>query len=327
MIKLELSGRFSLTRFIVWRPIAVSQKGIVLLLFIVGLFFVSSSLFLTVLNNNMATLRSEEDVSTALLDAKERLIAFALVSQEHFPGTVGPGHLFCPDTNGDGTPNSPCGTNGLGRLPQSVNTALGDTPISNFNSGVDEQFWFAIDNALRSSPASVLNSSTVGTLTVDGSNGFAAVLIAPGDVVGAQTRPSNTPANYLESGNTAGPAFERGNEVAATGFNDRILAVEYSEIMTPVTSRVAAMIKALLDTSHGSDASYPDDSSADDPAIANFDDVIAAGAPAWFSANLWNAQTNYVRLSTDSASLVFNGCGITYTVSLSGPTTRDSRQC
>lgn len=309
------------------KPPYDNQNGIVLLLFVVGLFLVSSSLFLTVLNNNMATLQSDEDVSKALLNAKETLIAFALVSEQHFPGSVGPGHLFCPDTNGNGTPNSPCGSNALGRLPQSLTTALGDTRITDFNNGVDQQFWLAIDDSLRNSPASILNSNYTGSVTVDGQGSIAAVLIAPGEIVGSQARPSNTPANYLEGANTSGPQFVGSNQIAASAFNDRVLAIKHSEIMTPVTSRVAAMLKGLLDTSHGNDASYPDDSTGpDDPAIANFDAVVS-GAPAWFAANEWDDQTTYVRTSTDSATLTFTGCGITYTVSLNAATTRDTRQC
>lgn len=302
------------------------QKGIVLLLFVAGLFLVSSSLLLTVLNNNVATLRNDQNVTSALIETKEALIAFALVSDAHFAGAVGPGHLFCPDTNGNGAANSPCAPNSLGRLPRTVTTALGEIPLTDFNEGIDQQFWFAIDSAIRSNPASIVNSSTVGTTSLDGRSSIAAVLIAPGEAIGSQTRSNNSPANYLESANTTAPAFQGSNSAAATDFNDRVLAIEFSEIMTPVTSRVADMIKDLLATSHGVDSSYPDDSSADDPAIQNFADVIAT-APAWFSANQWDSQTNYVRLNTQSATLVFSGCGITYTVSLNAATTRDSRQC
>lgn len=304
------------------------QRGVILLLIVVGLFLVSSSIFLTVLNNNMSTLAREQDTTAALLSAKEALIAFALLSEDHFSGVVGPGHLFCPDTNGNGLPNNPCagGLFSFGRLPQSINTDLGDTLLSNFNAGLDEQFWFAIDNSVRSDPASQLNSSTVSNITVNGVGGIAAVLIAPGGALGSQVRSNNTAANYLEGTNTGGPAFAGSNEESSETFNDRVLTIEYGEIMTPVTSRVAHTIKGLLDTYRGVSGSYPDDTSFDDPMLDDFTTVVG-GAPAWFGANDWLNQTTYVRLNTDSATLVFNGCGITYTVSLNTDTTRDARQC
>lgn len=305
------------------------QGGVILLLIVVGVFLVSSSIFLTVLNNNMATLRSESDTTAALLKAKEALIAFALVSEEHVSG-AGPGHLFCPDTDGNGLPNSPCaaGLYSFGRLPQSINTDLGDTLLSDFNAGLDEQFWIAIDDSLRSNPPGQLNSSTVSTITVNGIGGIAAILIAPGEALGSQVRANNTASNYLEGGNSTGPAFVGNSEESSETFNDRVLTIEFGEIMTPVTSRVANAMKELLDTYSGVSGSYPDDASFDDPMLDDFTTVMAGGsAPNWFVPNDWPNQTTYVRLNANSATLVFNGCGITYTVSLNADTTRDVRRC
>lgn len=303
-----------------------NQRGVVLMLFVVGLFLASSSLFLTVLNNNMGTLRRDQNVSVALLDAKETLIAFALLGEEHYgPAGAGPGHLFCPDTNGNGLPNSPCATGSLGRLPQSVSTLLGDNSISDFNAGIDEQFWFAVDDSLRDSPATPLNTATISGLSVDGLGGIAAVLIAPGPAIASQGRPNNTASNYLESPNESSPAFVTNNGSSPEFFNDRVLFISMNEIMSPLTARIAETIVTQLNVYHATSSSYPDDASFDDPMLDDFVTVMG-GAPAWFNANDWQNQTNYVRVDTDSATLTFNGCGITYTVSTSG-ISRDTRQC
>lgn len=295
------------------------QCGVILLLLVIGLFLVSSSVLLTVLNNNKAIQRGENDTTAALLKAKEALIAFALVSEEHFAG-AGPGHLFCPDTNGNGLPNTPCAPNALGRLPQSINTALGDTKFSDFDAGIDQQFWFAIDGPVRSNPPSQLNSSTVSNITVNGIGGIAAILIAPGEALGSKIRPNNISSNYLEGVNTSGPAFVSSKEESSETFNDRILTIEYAEIMAPVTSRVADSVKELLDVYHGANSFYP--------VVADFATVMAGpGAPAWFATNDWPNQFTYVRLNTDSATLVFNGCVITYTVSINSDTARDTTRC
>ena len=288
------------------KSVEVKQRGVVLLLFVVALFMLSFTFFLTALNNNRANQAQDTNVAQALSSAKEGLIAFATLGTEHFGAAgAGPGHLFCPDTNNNGSPNSPCGANPLGRLPQSVNTLLGATQFSSYGLGFDQAFWYAIDSSLRSSPASIFNSATVPALTVDGTTGYVAVIIAPGLGNAAQTRPSNLVNNYLEAGNGAGPSFVTFDSVAPANFTDRVLGIRLTEITTPVTARVSETIKTLLDNYRSVNATYPD--------VSDFATVMA-GAPAWFAANNWLAQTTYLRLNADSATLLFNGCSITYTV-------------
>ena len=290
------------------------QSGVVLLLFVIALFMISFTFFLTALNNNRANQAQDVNVAEALSAAKERLIAFATLSTEHYGAAgVGPGHLFCPDTNNNGLSNSPCGANPLGRLPRTTNTLMGLNTLTEYGMGFDQTFWFAIDSSLSNAVGSVFNSATVPALTIDGVAGYVAVLIAPGPGNGVQNRPTNTVGDYLEAGNVASPSFVTFDNVAPAGFNDRVLGIRRTEITTPVTARVAEAIKVLLDNYRGVSGSYPDDASFDDPALDDFNTVMA-GAPAWFTANNWLAQSTYVRLNTDSATLRFNGCSITYTV-------------
>ncbi len=307
------------------------QSGVVLLLFVIGLFIVSSSLFLTALNNNQAKQDRDLNAAAALSAVKEQLIAFAIMGPEHFGATgAGPGHLFCPDTNGNGLVN-PCLADPLGRLPRSVTTLLGTQRFTEFGVGLDQEFWFALDNSLRSNPAAVFNSSTVPTLTVDGATGYVAVLIAPGEANSLQARPNNIAANYLEGGNAASPTFVTSDALAPANFTDRLLGIRRAEIMPGVTARVAETIRATLDTYHGISGSYPDDASFDDPLLLDFTTVMGptGTAPGWFAANNWLNQVNanYVRLNTDSATVVFNGCGITYTLVFNTGITRSTNQC
>ncbi len=305
-----------------------NQQGVVLLLFVVALFMVSFTFLLTVLNNNRANQAQDANVAEALNAAKQELIAFATLSTEHFGAAgAGPGHLFCPDTNNNGLSNSPCGANPLGRLPRTVTTLLGTMQVSSFGVGFDQTFWFAIDSSLRSNPATVFNSATVPALTIDGVGNYVAVLIAPGAGNNAQARPNNLVDNYLEAGNTASPSFVTFDNLAPANFTDRVLGIRRTEITTPVTARVAAEIKTLLDNYRGLSGSYPDDSSFDDPALLDFDTVMV-GAPAWFAANNWLNQSTYVRLNTDSATITFNGCSITYTVAVNVTgVARSNNQC
>jgi hypothetical protein len=312
---------------------ASRQRGIVLLLILVGLLLVSSSLLLTVLNNNTSSLLREKSTSASLLEAKEALIAFATLSGEHYgDGGPGPGHLFCPDSNGNGLINSPCGNNALGRLPRTVTTADSELAISDLNGNSDQQFWFGLDDSLRNSPATPFNTMTVTNLTVDGTSGVAAVLIAPGIGLASQSRSSNTFSDYLEGPNSSAPAFVSSNNSSPTTFNDRVLSIGFNEIISPVTAIITETIKIELDLYHGVSGSYPDDTSFDDPLLKDFPTVmveaIAAGdIPAWFVSNDWLNLTNYVRVNTDAATLNFNGCGITYTVTANVDISRDTRQC
>lgn len=310
------------------RLTANNQQGVVLLLFVVALFSVGSTLFLTALNNNRAKQNRDLDAAMALKAVKEQIVAFATLGPEHFGAAgAGPGHLFCPDTNGNGLSNSPCGANALGRLPQSITTLIGTTQLSNYGIGQDQAIWFALDDSLRSNPASIFNSTTVPSLTIDGVTGYVAVLIAPGEANSLQTRPSNSATNYLEAGNSASPSFVTSDPLAPANFTDRLLGIEFDEVITPVTARVAETIKALLDAYHGSSGSYPDDTSFDDPLLDDFVTVMGT-APGWFAANDWLNQANYVRLTTDSASVVFNGCLITYTLNVNvAGITRSTNQC
>ncbi len=303
-----------------------AQQGVIILLMFVILFMAGASLFITYAGNNVVAFQSNDESVSALRDAKAALIAYAVLHGEHYGAAgAGPGHLPCPDTNGNGSENTPCGNNALGRLPQSiVAPTSGDTiQLSDFNYGVDQQLWYALANPARRTPVSAFNTTTATTHTLDGQT-MVAVLISPGQALGSQSRPSNNRTNYLEGTNTAGTSFVTNNGNGPDVFNDKALGITVNDIMEPVTARVAETIKTELDTYHGVNGQYPPDN-------AEFLTAIAT-APAWFATNSWNdtaAVTTYAQLTADTASLIFTGCGgLTYTLNnATGTITRAGTGC
>jgi hypothetical protein len=307
--------------------ISRSQQGAALLIMMLLLFLVSMAVLLKGLGRKNTQLHQEIATSQALAQAKDALIAHAVTYADNYPptGGAGPGHLMCPDTdlpafdvNGlplppYGSPNAPCGPNAIGRLPHSVTLGLGNLyPLSDSGSGIDQQFWYAVSNVCIANPNggvnNTFNSTTPGSLTLDGQGDVVAVIIAPGPPVTGQNRPSVNAADYLEAGNVSGPNFVSSYPANPNNFNDTVLSIRRSELMSPVTARVAEELKKYIDAYHVANSAYPPDQ-------VTFAGAFA-GAPPWLTANNWLAATTttYTRISINSATLVFNGCGITYTL-------------
>lgn len=275
-------------------------------------------MFITYANNTMVNQQRTDDMMRALSEAKDALIAYAVMHGDYYGAAgAGPGHLPCPDTNGNLQENTPCGLNALARLPVSITTPGGAVlQLSDYGRGIDETFWYALANEARRTPIAAFNTTTVTTLSANGQANMAAVLIAPGEALSTQMRPSNTDTNYLEAGNAGGPNFVSNNPAAPDNFNDRVLGITVQEIMSPVTARVAETIKAELDVFHTANGRYPN------PAIdpAEYGNAVAT-APAWFAANNWHTVSQYARIDDNSATITFTGCpNISYTLDNSAGT-------
>ena len=87
------------------------QSGAALILLMLGLVLFITSVFLTGVDKTGQTLKKEHKTQRSLASAKELLINFALLSDQQ-SGSPGIGYLPCPDTNGDGLSNTPCGALG-----------------------------------------------------------------------------------------------------------------------------------------------------------------------------------------------------------------------
>ncbi len=283
-----------------------------LLLFFVVLIMAGASLYIGYANNNLVNQQRTDNAMRALSEAKDALIAYSVMHGDYYGAAgAGPGHLPCPDTNGNTQGNTPCGLNALARLPVSITEPGGAVlEISDYGSGIDETLWYALANEARRTPISAFNTTTVTTLSANGQANMAAVLIVPGEAQSSQMRPSNNEANYLEAGNAGGPNYVSNNPADPDNFNDRVLGISVQEIMVPVTARVAEAIKAELDAFHSANGRYPN------PAIdpAEYGNAVAT-APAWFAVNDWDTVSQYARIDDNSASITFIGClNISYTL-------------
>jgi len=299
------------------------QQGIAMLLIMLLLFVVGLGGLMAALSNNQSGARRNSDLTTAMNQAKERLIAYSVMHGGYYSATgSGPGHLPCPDTNGNGQENSPCPATTLGRLPTSItlpSTAV--MPLSDYGSDLDQQFWYGISSAFRRAPAGVANTASAGSITVDGQTGIAAVIIAPGNATGSQSRPGNGASNYLEAGNAAGTAYVTSNAAAPADFNDRVVSISVSELMSPVTSRVVEVMHNQVKAYRIANGVYPD--------AANFAAAMV-GAPLWLTTNQWLANTVYTPAlpAFDTATIQFTSCSIIYSLNyLTDTISRSGARC
>ena len=207
----------------------------------------------------------------ALAQAKEALIAYAVTYGDAHPDKV-PGYLPCPEataptsTAKEGSADPSCGAKNvsvMGRLPWKT---LGLEPL---RDGAGECLWYAVSGTYKSNPATdMMNWDTNGLFAVFAAHGVspiygsgpenraAAVIFAPGAVVGSQNRNSvaNTavcggnyaPSNYLEASGSVNNAVISPTAGAVTEFvagsrdgdsNDRLLVITPQDIFDAIERR------------------------------------------------------------------------------------------
>jgi len=255
------------------------QRGAVLMVMLVILILGGTAMLLSSLNSTPLHIERDKITAHALAQAKEALIGYA-TTLKLTPATYPdrPGDLPCPDTNNDGVAEGSCGnaagstgqTARLGRLPWKT-LGLGD-----LRDGSGERLWYAVSNNFKKSTrTALLNSDTVGTITVrapdgsllnDGSNsnGAVAIIIAPGNVLqrsdkpSPQDRSSSAPENYLDiaygednatftdssiDGFIQGRVKDANNHVI---LNDQILVITRNHIMQSIQKRVVKEVVNAL---------------------------------------------------------------------------------
>ena len=255
------------------------QRGAALMVMLVILIVGAAAILLRSLNNTTLHIERDKITANALAQAKEALIGYATtlkLTSATYPDR--PGDLPCPDTNNDGVAEGSCGNAAgstgqaarLGRLPWKT-LGLGD-----LRDGSGERLWYAVSNNFKKSTrTALLNSDTVGTITVrtpdgsllnDGSNssGAVAIIIAPGDVLqrtdkpSPQDRSSAAPENYLDIAygednatftDSSVDGFIQGRVKDANDhviLNDQILVITRGNIIQSIQKRVAKEVVNAL---------------------------------------------------------------------------------
>ncbi|MDP3537139.1 MAG: hypothetical protein Q8S26_00385 [Azonexus sp.] len=201
---------------------------------------------------NVQQARTQQDnkLATAMAQAKDALIAYAVTDSDR------PGSLPCPDliTNNVGFDNFP----GDGKTDMfTVNQCpiyVGwlpwvtlDLPELTDNTGT--RLWYVLAPALRNhDSAQPINSDTLPGLQVDGTTDqVAALIIASRAPLAGQNRPSNLPADYLDDENGNGNDHKYVTGPASAAFNDLVLIITRQELMAAVEKRVANEVKSCLD--------------------------------------------------------------------------------
>jgi len=292
------------------------QRGAVIILFFLAIFLSGATVVLSALNNRVSNIARGVETQREMEKAKEALLAYALMYSREYAGS-GPGRLPCVDTDNDGLAN--CTAAQLGRLPEAVILPSGVRfALSNDGAGTDQQLWYALSPAFRTD-AATLNALTAGSLTLNGESGIVAVLIAPGTALTGQTRPGVVASAYLEDVNAAGTSFVSNSALA--NFNDRVVPVRRSELLSRVLPVVAQEIKGRLDTYHPANGNtYPVDQAT----------FLSAMTPGWLVTNNWHTSVETYTLTTppNIASVKFLNCAITFTFNFAtGTISRSQASC
>lgn len=174
------------------------QSGAILIIMMLGLVLFMASVFLTGVDKASQRSKKQEKTNMALASAKELLISFALLSDKQFPAALTAGYLPCPDSDGDGVSNVPCGAAGEsveGWLPWQT---LGSKPLKD---GDAVCLRYAVSGNYKITPSSVLikappteghfviHNSTNTVIVGTAPAGYAlAVVFAPSRLVSGQTR-------------------------------------------------------------------------------------------------------------------------------------------
>ena len=207
------------------------QSGAVLIIFMLGFVLFVATVFLTGVDKTSQMLKKQNKTQRSLASAKELLINFALLSDQQI-ASPGIGYLPCPDANGDGLSNAPCGAAGdsvEGWLPWQT---LGGKSLKD---GDAVCLRYAVSGNYKINPALPLVKgppSTEGHFVVHDQNNTVllgavsteyglAVVFAPGQVVTGQSRGLGAGAATICGSSAGGDAINR-----ATNYLDQLSSVD-----------------------------------------------------------------------------------------------------
>lgn len=225
------------------------QRGFTLLLLLLVILLGGLTIFLGARDSSApGAVQEVINDTTAAQRAREALKAYYLSDDEI------PGALPCPDAGDDGVADVYCQGGGqavyIGQLPW--RTLDVDRELGNL--------WYALDRDFRNNSSAVqpLNPGVPGSLTVDGQEGFAALVIAPGDALSGQDRSSGDVAAFVEGGNEDGDV-EFTDCVEEPDCNDRVYGITVDALFDRVQRRVVhAVARRLREFHEASDPGNPD---------------------------------------------------------------------
>lgn len=222
-------------------PCLRKQRGAALMVMLVIIIIGSAAFLVSALSRAGLQIERDKITADALAQAKDALVGYASSVTLTSSGSARPGDLPCPDINNDGSADTPCSGNALGRLPWKT---LG---LSDLRDSSGERLWYAVSTNFKNSPRTTctnsnltgcLNSDTSGTISVfssdgvllnngGGGTGAVAVIIAPGDVLQRQGGPlqdrssagTNTASNYLDIATVGAITQDNANFVDSSASN------------------------------------------------------------------------------------------------------------
>lgn len=300
------------------------QKGIALILFVMVVIIGATLLFASARSPNALQLERNQITLDALRMAKEALIAYAATHPDR------PGGLPCPDANNDGDPDI-SGTN--------CETELGWLPfrklqLPDLRDSNGDRLWYAVSTGFQENINPPLNSDSVTNITLNGTPGYIALVIAPQRPVSGQgaraindSNPSGDSSgvlNYLEQANAQAPFsnFISADEDATDDipFNDVVLGIKPVEMLPIVEQRVAGdlikLLRAYKDSllcsgsklpfaaPFGNNGTLPiaEASRTEGTIPSNIWGTPCPDLPNWYTEEEWYEHTSYQRcapLSTD----------------------------
>jgi hypothetical protein len=226
------------------------QKGGVLMVMLVILVLGITTIFVTALSGTAIQNKRNQTTAESLAKARDALISYAVSDPNR------PGELPCPDTDGDGSANSCSAASNklIGQLPWRT------LDLPDPRDGAAEKLWYIVSENFRTdttAPPPAVNSDTAGTISVNGTNGYAAVILAPGAALPGQNRPAaptalNTSTVYLqflENITQTTVATQAPNDIpgGAYTYNDQSLSLHPADFMPLIEKRVVREAKKCLD--------------------------------------------------------------------------------
>ena len=241
------------------------QRGAALLAMVAAIMLAATWMLVNQLNTGSAGMEAARKAKNAAVLQRAKLALIGYVAAQTTKAFEDrPGTLPCPEAAGyfdsttdDGKAASSCSLPKVGRFPWRT---IGTDKLTDASG---EPLWYVVSPgwAYTSGIGPVINSNSIGQLTVDGvANDAVALIIAPGPafVVAASASPvcaakaqvrlaTGTPdwSDYLECENATYPIADA--TFVTTGpsasFNDQVLKITVADIMPAIEAGIASRIE------------------------------------------------------------------------------------